>query len=268
MVGHATFDFAGEAAIVTGSTKGIGRGIAAALAEAGADVVINARTETEVRETAQTLDERHEGRVVGITADLAEQAGIERLVELAIEAIGPIDLLVNNAAVWPDGDAIQDASLDDWDFVLDVNARAPFYCAKLVAEHMTDEGVEGSIVNILSQAGDRRAGPHGLYGASKTAEAGVTWRLAHDLAPEGIRVNGVSTGITDSAQLRSEIEASLDDHPAATVEERLEAMSDQIPLGRVGQPGDVADAVLFLGSDRAAYIVGSVLRVSGGYNLK
>jgi len=268
MVGCATFDFEGESAIVTGSTKGIGHGIAVALVEAGANVVINARTEADVQETADRLDARADGTVVGITADLADATDIERLVDLSIDAIGPLDLLVNNAAVWPNEETMLAADLDDWDFSMDVNARAPFYCSKLVAEHMVDQGTRGTIINVLSQAGDRRAGPHGLYGVSKTAGLGLTWRLAHDLAPEGIRVNGVSTGITDSAQLRSQIESGLDELPASTVEERLNVLGTELPIGRVGQPEDVADAVLFLASDRAEYVVGSVLRVSGGYNLE
>jgi NAD(P)-dependent dehydrogenase (short-subunit alcohol dehydrogenase family) len=268
MVGCATFDFEGESAIVTGSTKGIGRGIAEALVDAGANVVINARTKTDVQETADRLDARGDGTVVGITADLADPADIERLVNRSVDSVGPLDLLINNAAVWPNEETMLDADLDDWDFSMDVNARAPFYCSTLVANHMVDCGTSGAIINILSQAGDRRAGPHGLYGVSKTAGMGLTWRLAYDLAPEGIRVNGVSTGITDSAQLRSQIESGLDDLPESTVEERLDGLGEKVPIGRVGHPEEIADAVLFLASDRAEYVVGSVLRVSGGYNLK
>jgi len=268
MVGHTTVDFNGESAIVTGSTKGIGRGIAAALADADANVVVNARTEADVRTTTEELNNKGNGTIVGITADLADQADMERLITEAIDAIGPLDLLVNNAAVWPSEETMLDATLDDWDFTMDVNARAPFYCSKLVAEHMIEAGTSGSIINILSQAGDRRAGPHGLYGVSKTAGIGLTWRLAYDLASQDIRVNGVSTGITDSAQLRSEIKSNLDEEAAATVDEQLDSLGGNVPIGRVGEPEEIADAVLFLASDRAEYVVGSVIRVSGGYNLK
>jgi NAD(P)-dependent dehydrogenase (short-subunit alcohol dehydrogenase family) len=270
VVGNGSFDFAGESAIVTGSTKGIGRGIATALAKADANVVINSRTEADVNSTVEELSEYGDGDIVGVTADLSDPECIEDLVAEAIDAVGQLDILVNNAAVWPNEQSMWAAELDDWDATMAVNVRAQFYCSKLVAAHMIDNNITGNIINILSQAGDRRAGAHGIYGASKSAGFGLTWRLAYDLAPEEIRVNGVSTGITDSAQLRSNIERDLEKEESAipTVEERLESLGEEVPAGRIGKPEDIADAVLYLASDRAEYIIGSVLRVSGGYNLK
>ncbi|MFC7028258.1 SDR family NAD(P)-dependent oxidoreductase [Halomicroarcula sp. GCM10025710] len=129
MVGRTTYDFDGESALVTGSTSGIGRGIARALAAADANVVVNSRTESDVEATAAELDELGSGTVVGITADLLESDDIERLVEGTIDAFGTIDLLVNNAAVWPMEESMLDADLDDWDTTMDVNVRAQFYTA-------------------------------------------------------------------------------------------------------------------------------------------
>jgi len=267
MVGHADYDYHGVSAIVTGSTHGIGRGIAKGLADAGANVVVNARTAADVTATPAELDGDADGRVVGVTADVGDPAGIETLVESAIDAFGTVSMLVNNAAVWPMEESMIGASLDDWDTAMDVNVRAQFHASKLVARHMIEEEIEGCIVNHSSQTGDRRTGARGVYGVSKTSVNGLTWRMATELAGHGIRVNAVSTDVTESHQLRYEagLEAERRGKDRRTV---LEEWGAKRPLGRLGRPSDIADAVLFLGSDRASYVVGTILRVSGGGNLQ
>lgn len=268
MVGRTSYDYGGESAIVTGSTSGIGRGIAAALADADADVVVNSRTASDVEETAAELDELGDGSVVGVAADLSRTDEIDRLVDGAIDAVGEIDILVNNAAVWPEEASMVDAPLEDWELAMNVNVRAQYYASKLVARHMIERGVEGSIVNVTSQTGDRRTGGRGLYGTSKTAVNGLTWRMAHELARDGIRMNAVSTDVTDSRQLRREADRIAADRSGKTTEDVLEEWANDRPLGRLGRPADVADAVLFLCSDAASYVVGTILRVSGGGNLQ
>ncbi|MFC6865516.1 SDR family NAD(P)-dependent oxidoreductase [Halomicroarcula sp. GCM10025817] len=268
MVGHTEYDYTGESAIVTGSTKGIGRGIAEGLAEAGANVVVNARDEQEVANVADELDDHGEGSVVGVTADVSDPAAIEHLVDSAVDAFGEIDLLVNNAATWPEEASLVESSLDQWNRTMDVNVRSQYYAAKLVAEHMIAEGIEGCIVNHTSQAGDRRTGPFGLYGISKTSINGLTWRMAQELAEHGIRMNAISTDVTETAQTRYEAEQTAMDHPDRTAEEVLRERGEKRPLGRLGQPEDLADAVLWLASDRADYVVGDIVRVSGGGNLE
>ncbi|SFG85425.1 3-oxoacyl-[acyl-carrier protein] reductase [Halopelagius inordinatus] len=268
MVGHAEYDYSGESAIVTGSTKGIGRGIAEGLADAGANVVVNSPTEAEVTAVAEELDDCGEGDVVGIAADVGDPAAVERLVERAVDAFDEIDLLVNNAAVWPREESLVDASLDAWDDTMDVNVRAQYYASKLVASHMIDHGIEGCIVNHTSQAGDRRTGPFGFYGISKTSINGLTWRMAQELAEHGIRMNAVSTDVTETAQTRYEAEMEAEETPDKTADDVLRERGEKRPLGRIGHPSDLADAVLFLASDRASYVVGDVLRVSGGGNLE
>ena len=267
MVGTATYDFEGVAAIVTGSTKGIGRSVAAAFAEHDADVAVNARTESEVTQTAAELDELGEGTVVGIPGDMAEPDDVETLVAEAIEAFDQVDVLVNNAAVWPREGSLLSADLDEWDHTMAVNVRSQFYCATLVGRHMVEAGVDGRIVNVSSQTGDRRTGGRGLYGISNTAVNGLTWRLAHDFASEGIRVNAVSTDAVDTFQLRKEARAVADSEDT-TVEAVLDDWGQQRPLGRLGRPDDVADGGLFLCSDRADYVVGDILRIGGGGNLQ
>ncbi len=268
MVGRATYDYEGESAIVTGSTKGIGRGIARGLAAADADVAVNSRTEADVEATAAELDELGDGDVIGVAADVGDPDGVERLVSRSIDAFGEVDLLVNNAAVWPGEESLVAADLDDWELAMSVNVRAQFYAAQLVANHMIEEGIEGSIVNHTSQTGDRRTGARGLYGISKTAINGLTWRLAVELAEHGIRVNAVSTDLTDTSQVRTEAREAVADDPDRTVEDVLREWGEARPLGRLGRPEDLADAVMFLGSDRASYVVGTILRVGGGGNLE
>jgi NAD(P)-dependent dehydrogenase (short-subunit alcohol dehydrogenase family) len=267
MPGRASYDYEGQSAIVTGSTKGIGRGIAAGFADAGANVVVTARTEPDVKETAAALDECGPGTVIGVPADVADPAAVEALVERATDAFGTVDALVNNAATWPREGSMVDASLDDWDRTLAVNVRSQFHASQLVARHMIESDVDGRIVNVTSQTGDRRSGPRGLYGVSNTAVNGLTWRMAHDLAEHGIRMNAVSTDATDTHQLRLEA-ASVAEETDRSVEAVLDEWGAKRPLGRLGRPSDLADAVLFLCSDRADYVVGTILRVSGGGNLR
>jgi NAD(P)-dependent dehydrogenase (short-subunit alcohol dehydrogenase family) len=268
MVGRAQYDFSGETAIVTGSTKGIGRGIAATLADVDANVVVNSRSASTVDSVATELDDRGTGRVVGIAADVASTDDIDRLVDRSLEEFGAIDLLVNNAAVWPEEDSLVDADVDQWDHTMNVNVRAQFYAAKRAARHMIDEGIEGCIINHTSQAGDRRTGPFGLYGISKTSINGLTWRMAQELAEHGIRMNGISTDVTETAQLRHEATQAAEADPDRTAEEILRARGEQRPIGRLGQPEDLAHAVLWLASDHADYVVGDIVRVSGGGNLE
>jgi 3-oxoacyl-[acyl-carrier protein] reductase len=132
---------------------------------------------------------------------------------------------------------------------------------------MIETETPGSIVNLTSQTADRRSGPRGLYGITKTAINGLTWRLAHEFAEYGIRVNAVSTDMTRSDQLRSDAEAIATQRGTSTAQV-LASWGEARPLGRLGEPADIADAVMFLASDRAAYVVGDVLRVSGGGNVQ
>ena len=268
MVGTADYDFSEETAIVTGSTKGIGRGIAAGFAAAGANVVVNARTRDSVEQVAAELDTNTPGTVMGFPGDVANTTDIETMIDSAVEQFGSVDVLVNNAAMWPREESLINATLEEWEQTIAVNVRSQFYASKLVAAHMIEYDVKGSIVNVTSQTGDRRCGGRGLYGISNTAINGLTWRMAHDYARHGIRVNAVSTDVTETYQLRYEAEQIAAERTDTTAIEILEEWGAKRPLGRLGQPSDLADAVLFLCSDRASYVVGDILRVSGGGNLQ
>jgi NAD(P)-dependent dehydrogenase (short-subunit alcohol dehydrogenase family) len=269
MVGTANFDYSGHTAIVTGSTKGIGKGIALGLAAADANVVVNARTAEDVTNTAAELNDVGSGDAIGIAADVTDLDDLDGIYEETIEEFGRIDLLVNNAAVWPEG-PMHDVGVDEWDRGLDANARGPYYLSNRVVNHMIDEDIEGNVVNITSQAGERHGATHGLYGVSKAAQNGLTWRLAADVAPYGVRVNAVSTSQTDSYQLRKAILGGDDpaEHDEETIRAELDDLAEDIPLRRVGVPRDIANGVLFLASDAASYVTGHILRVSGGNNLQ
>lgn len=268
MTGSTTYEYSGESAIVTGSTSGIGRGIARALAEANANVVVNSRTQEDVATTAHELDELGTGDVIGVTGDLSQTDDIDHLIDESIDAFGQIDLLVNNAAVWPMEDSMLDASLDDWDFTMNVNVRAQFYAAKRIGKHMKEEGINGSIINVTSQTGDRRTGNRGIYGVSNSAVNGLTWRMAGELAEHGIRMNAISTDLTETRQVRLEARQESEKREGGLSEDDvLSDWANDIPLGRLGQPADLANAVLFLGSDKADYLVGTIVRVAGGGNL-
>lgn len=268
MVGKTSFDYSGESTIVTGSTRGIGRGIAAELADHDANVAIVAKTRSDIEETVDDLSTNGTGEVIGIPTNLSNSAEIEAMVTEVTDVFGQVDLLVNNAAVWPEEDSMVEASLETWDWTMAVNVRAQWYASMLVANRMIDDEIRGNIVNVTSQTGDRRTGGRGFYGVSNTAVNGLTWRMAHDLAEFGIRVNAISTDMTDTSQLRYEAEQIAANDPDRTADGVYEEWADSLPIGRLGTPRDLASAVLFLASDRAEYVVGTILRVSGGGNLQ
>lgn len=275
MVGTSTYDFSDSSVIVTGSTRGIGRGIVDAFYAAGADVLINSRNEDSVRETVEEIKSQEvephieePGTVIGAPADMGEPAEVEAAIETAIDKYGTVDVLVNNAAVWPEEESMVEASLDEWDYTMNVNVRSQYHASKLVAEHMQKKGIEGAIVNVSSQTGDRRSGRGRLYSVSNTAVNGLTWRMAHELASDGIRMNAVSTDITRTSQVRYQAGQIAADVPDKTAEDVLKEWGSERPMGRLGRPSDVADGVLYLASDRAGYVTGTILRVSGGGNLQ
>jgi NAD(P)-dependent dehydrogenase (short-subunit alcohol dehydrogenase family) len=268
MTRSVSYDFKDETTLVTGSTSGIGRGIATAFAEADANVIVNSRTASDVEDTAAELNKYGDGDVIGVAADLSDETEIEYLIESVEKELGTITILVNNAAVWPEESSMIEADLEDWDFTMAVNVRSQFYASKLVAERMIERDVAGSIVNVTSQTGDRRTGGRGIYGVSNTAVNGLTWRMAHDLAQHGIRMNAVSTDVTETRQLGYEAEQIAADDPDRTAADVLTEWGEARPIGRLGQPRDLANGVLYLCSEQADYVVGTILRVSGGGNLE
>jgi NAD(P)-dependent dehydrogenase (short-subunit alcohol dehydrogenase family) len=245
----------GKVAIVTGAAGGIGAGIVKSLSAAGATVVLTdydaaglAAAELATREYADAAN------IGAVEADVTASADVRRLAAETIERFGGIDVLVNNAGVLRVGPSLE-ISEEEWNLVLSSNLTSAFFCSQAVLPHMIEKG-SGAIINITSVAGDAYTTNHVHYAASKAGMIALTRDLGYEMAPHGVRINGVSP----SAVLSRMNQEGL----ALATRESLEKA---IPLGRWGQPADVGDAVVFLASERAAFIVGENLPVAGGSDL-
>ncbi|WP_019703583.1 SDR family NAD(P)-dependent oxidoreductase [Paracidovorax oryzae] len=245
---------AGRKALVTGSTQGIGAAIALRLAQDGADVVLNGRNPDGAPGGLIECIAALGRRAVYVAADLsrgAAEAG--RLVDEAAQALGGLDILVNNAGVERRAD-FWDVTEEDYDLVMDTNVKGLFFATQAFVRHLRTRKDGGAIVNI-SSVHEEIAFPHfASYCASKGALRMLARNLASELAPLGIRINNVAPGA-----IATPINAQLMDNP-----EQMRALNAQIPLGRMGQPEDVAGLVAFLAGDEARYITGGTHFVDGG----
>ncbi|MGZ4399234.1 MAG: SDR family NAD(P)-dependent oxidoreductase [Gaiellaceae bacterium] len=241
-----------QVALVTGASRGLGRELARALADAGAAVAAGARSLDELRSLVTEI-EAEGGQALALELDVTDLGSIERAVEATVDHFGAIDALINNAGVGTNHDAFE-LTEEEWDELLDVNLKGLFFCCQAAARRMRGRG-QGRIVNMSSQAGHVGIPRHAAYGASKGGVENLTRVLALEWAPFGITVNAVAPTF-----IRTPGTAERLDQP-----EFLSDVLLHIPLGRVGTSMDVAGAVIFLASPAASLITGSVLDVDGGW---
>jgi 3-oxoacyl-[acyl-carrier protein] reductase len=240
---------AGRVAIVTGGTRGIGAAIATLLAEHGTHVVVSGRDPDRVEGAVKALNGLA-GRVVGLAADAARREDAERLVEVAKQEFGRLDVVVNNAGVTRDTLLVRMKD-DDWDHVMDVNLRGAFLMTRAAVKMMMRQR-SGRIINIASTAGAMGNAGQVNYSAAKAGLIGFTKATARELAHWSILVNAVAPGLIET------------DMSAAIPEAARQALLAQVPLGRIGRAREVAEVVGFLAGDAASYITGQVFHVNGG----
>jgi NAD(P)-dependent dehydrogenase (short-subunit alcohol dehydrogenase family) len=244
-----SFRLDGRRALVTGAGRGIGLAAAAALAQAGAEVVLAARSATEVEEAAAAI--RAEGGAASaLVLDVTDLEGAAR----AIEAAGPFHALVNNAGTNRPA-AFQDVTVADFDAIMELNVRAAFFAAQAVARGMIAAGIGGAIVHVSSQMGHVGGARRSVYCASKWAIEGLARAMAVDLAPHGIRVNTLCPTFIETPLTKPFFED-------AAFKAQVLSM---IRLGRLGQVEDLMGAIVFLCSDAAALMTGSSVVVDGGW---
>jgi 3-oxoacyl-[acyl-carrier protein] reductase len=239
-------DLTGKVAFVTGSTRGIGLAIARALHAAGAKVAVVGREQARAAAAAAELGER----AAGFACDVARADQVEAAIAAAEAALGPIDILVNNAGLTRDNILLR-LTEADWDVVLDANLKGAFHTTRAVIKGMMKRRA-GRIVNIASIVGLTGNKGQANYAASKAGLIGFTKSVAKEYASRGVLVNCVAPGF-----IETDMTAALPDAARAT-------LLEDIALGRLGRPEDVAGAVLFLASDLAGYVTGQVLVVDGG----
>ena len=239
-----------KTAIVTGASRGLGRAIAIGLAEDGYNIVINYAGNTAAAEETKAAVEAHGVQAITVQGDVSDKAAVDALVQTAIDTFGSVEVLVNNAGIVRDK-LMRRMKEEDWDVVLNTNLKGVFLMTQAVSPYMV-KARRGAIVNISSIVGEIGNRGQANYSAAKAGVIGLTKATAKEFASRGVRANAVAPGF-----IETDMTAVLSD----AVKQQLVA---DIPLGHMGQPEDIAEAVRYLVSDRARFVTGAVLDVNGG----
>jgi 3-oxoacyl-[acyl-carrier protein] reductase len=240
----------GRVAIITGASRGIGKSVARLLASRGAAVVVNYNHSVQAAEEVVEDICSNGGQAIAFQADVSKMDQSQKLVKAALDSFAGLDILVNNAGITRDM-LIMMMGESDWDAVITTNLKSTFNCSKAAVRHMMRKRY-GRIINITSVSGQLGNAGQTNYSASKAGQIGFTKALAREVAGRNITVNAIAAGFIDT------------DIWANVPEDARQAALSIIPLGRKGQPEEIAYAVAFLASDQAAYITGQILGVDGG----
>ena len=236
--------------LITGASRGIGAECARAFAKAGYDVAINFCRSAEKAEALTDEIKEYGVNAICVQADVADSAQVKSMFETVRSELGAVDILVNNAGIAHTG-LLTDMSDDEWQRLMNTDLSGTFYCCREALSDMI-RAHSGIIINIASMWGEVGASCEAAYSASKAGVIGLTKALAKEVGPSGIRVNAVSPGVV------------MTDMMSDYTQEEINALKDETPLNAIGTPEDIAEAVLFLASEKARFITGQVLSVNGG----
>ncbi len=253
-------EFSNRVALVTGAAGSIGQGIAERLIEEGAAVFVTDREQQLLEPICQRLGPR----CSGLAGDVSDEAEVQRVVRAAEEKLGAgIDILVNVAGIVGQGGPIEEMTLANWDQVFAVNCRGTFLFIKHVLPGMKQRG-RGSIVNFSSKSGKTGSALMSAYSSAKAAIIGLTQALAFELAGHGIRVNCVCPGITEDTGVWNSVSADYVRNMQLPMEEVIRKFTSKVPLGRLARVADIVNMTCYLASDRADYMTGQAINITGG----
>lgn len=238
--------------IVTGGSRGVGSGIALALAQEGAKVVINYNRSAKQADELVELIKKDGGEAYAVKADLGNPDECKKLIEESEKKFGSVDILINNAGVWPTN-WVQDIPLDEWNKTIDVNLTSVFLTSQAFVKYNIAKGKGGKILNVTSQAAFHGSTTgHAHYAASKAGVVALTISMAREMAQYGFNINAIALGMVET------------DMTSKALEKNKEYYMKRIPIGRVAQPSDIANIALFLVSEPAGYITGATIDATGG----